>query len=147
MKRIIPFIFAVLAIVAFVSGCGSGNTPSSGNTELEGTWTTIVPGAEIMSDMTITFTFNGNDWELTELETETSTAVIQMSGTFTLDSKANPKTLNLYITDCPQGTEEVGTTLHSIYQLSGSKLTIANEEGGTRPTSFTAYNTIDLVKQ
>jgi uncharacterized protein (TIGR03067 family) len=147
MKRLILSVLVVLAIAAVVAGCGSSNTSSSGNTELEGTWTETVPGTDIMPDMTVTFTFSGNNWDMIEKETATSTIWIQMSRTFILDPTANPKTLDLYITDFPEWSENVGTTLHSIYQLNGTNLAIANGQGGTRPTSFTADNTANLVKQ
>ena len=145
MKRLILYILAVFAITIVVVGCGSSNTSSSGNTELEGTWTETVPGTDIMPAMTLTFTFSGNNWA--SIETTTSATVYQMSGTFTLDSTANPKTLDLYITTATLWSNMVGTTLHGIYQLSGTNLAIANGQGGTRPTSFTTDNTANLVKQ
>lgn len=144
MKRLILSVLAVFVITAVVVGCGSSNTSSSGNTELEGTWTETVPGTDIMPATTITFTFSGNNWELIETATSVS---FQVSGTFTLDPTANPKTLDLYITASTLASNMVGTTLHSIYQLSGTNLAIANGQGGTRPTSFTADNTANLVKQ
>ena len=139
MKRLILSVLAVFAITAVVVGCGSSNTSSSGNMELQGTWTGTLSG------ITMTYTFSGNNWELTE--TKESTIMVQMSGTFTLDSTANPKTLDLYTTACPIIPTQVGMTWHSIYKLNGTNLAIANGEGGTRPISFTADNTTNFVKQ
>jgi uncharacterized protein (TIGR03067 family) len=111
---------------------------------LEGTWTETVSDSGI-GTVTITLTFIGNNWEL--IETLDSSTMLQMSGTFTLDSTANPKTLDLYITACSMAPEQVGATLYEIYQLSGNNLALASGQGGTRPASFTADNTANLVKQ
>jgi uncharacterized protein (TIGR03067 family) len=142
MKRLILSVLVVFAIAAAVVGCGSSNT-SSGNMELQGTWKATDPAD---NTTTITFTFNGNQWTMTEASTSMALS-FQMSGTFTLDSAVNPRTIDLYITACSIAPDQVGTTLHSIYQLNGTNLAIANGQGGTRPTSFTADNTANLVKQ
>ena len=73
---------------------------------------------------------------------------MQMSGTFTLDSAANPKTINMLFTSYPMDTEMVGNTSLGIYQLSGTSLTLGlGDPGSARPTSFTDDNRLDLVKQ
>ena len=128
MKRFILSILAVFAIAAAVVGCGSSNPSGlpTGNTELQGTWTWTEAG--------VTFTFSGNNWTIT------STIGDQTSGTFTLDSATNPKTIDLYFATYsePQAASQVvGKTALGLYLLSGTNLTLALGDPGTaRPTSF-----------
>jgi uncharacterized protein (TIGR03067 family) len=73
---------------------------------------------------------------------------MQMSGTFTLDSAANPKTIDMVFTSYPMDTGMVGNTSLSIYQLSGTSLTLGlADPGSARPTEFTDDNRMDFVKQ
>jgi uncharacterized protein (TIGR03067 family) len=93
------------------------------------------------------FTFSGNNWTLTATSAATLES-IQESGTFTLDSTANPKTIDLYTTSFPTAPELVGTTSLGIYLLSGTNLTvaIAGNPGDARPTAFTEGNPV-FIKQ
>ena len=61
------------------------------------------------------------------------------SGTFTLDSTANPKTLDMYLAASTDPSESnIGKTGLYIYQLSGTNLTlVGGEDVDVRPTSFT----------
>ena len=129
MKRLILSVLAVFAIAAIVVGCGSSNT------ELQGTWRTTLDDANIGS-LSITYTFSGNNWECTWAST---TFNAEMSGTFTFDSTANPKTLDMYMAACTDPSESnVGKTGLYIYQLSDTNLTLAGgEDVFVRPTSFT----------
>jgi len=100
---------------------------------------------ETSSDATVTFTFSGNNWTLTFTSTS-----FQESGTFTINSVANPKTIDLYVaTSTDPSYSGVGETGLGLYQLSGTNLTLALGRLGdtTRPTAFTEDNTINLVKQ
>lgn len=143
MKRFFLSVLAVFAIAAVV-GCGASNTSSS-NTELEGTWTWTAFGE------TGAFTFSGNQWTLTG--TNSSVSLQIGTGTFTIDSAANPKTIDLYfISAVPADSQIVGKTALCIYQLSSNSLTLAiGDPGGTaRPTSFSHNTTamiFNLVKQ
>ena len=145
MKRLILSILAVLAIATAVVGCTSDNqvkSPSSSNTELQGTWAATSPDAT----QTLTYTINGNNWTMTRTSAKGS---IQESGTFTLNPTANPKTINLSCTASTYPSDPgVGTTGLGIYQLSGTSLTLemANK-GDARPTSFTENSSITLTKQ
>ncbi len=107
MKRLILSVLVVLAIATTVVGCGTSNavkSPSSGNTELQGAWT------ETSFGVTMTFTFSGDNF------TATATGSIQWSGTFTLDSTANPKTIDLYYATCTYPSDSnVGKTALGIY--------------------------------
>ena len=137
MKRLILSVLAVFAIATAVVGCSSSNTTgptptlTSGNTELEGTWTAATEG--------MTLTFSGNNWTFTR-------SSLQISGTFTINSAASPKTIDRYVTtsSVPQ---YVGKTSLGIYLLSGTNLTFVGLEPGnaTRPTSFDMA--VVLVKQ
>ena len=147
MRRFVLSFIAVSLIAFVIAGCGSGHKSSPVNTELEGVWTKYAPGTETVPEITITFVFHENDWELTWIETETSTIVSRMLGTFSLDTESDPKELNLYIVESSDESQDEGTTIYGIYELSGDNLIIASGDGGIRPTSFTAYNTIDLVKE
>ena len=135
MKRLILSVVVVLAIATAVVGCGTSNavkSPSSGNTELQGTWTVAVPAG--------TFTFSGNSFTLTV------PGVLQQSGTFTLNSAASPKTIDVHITTSSD-PQSVGTTLLGIYQLGGTSLKMEmGDAGGARPTVFTE-NGLNLAKQ
>ena len=143
MKRLILSILAVFAIVGAVVGCTSGST-SSGNTELQGTWKATSPDGTV----TITFTFSGNHWTMTEASAAQSQS-IQLLGTFTIDSTANPRTIDmLYVSSVPATPGIAGTTALGIYQLSGTSLKLepGNPDSG-RPTAFTENDSIDLVRQ
>ena len=124
-------------------------TPTSSNTELQGTW--VGTGAD--KNVTMTYTFSGHNVTLafTSISTIPGTTAksLQESGTFTLDSTANPKTIDLYVvTSTDPSDPAVGQTILCIYQVSGTNLTIARDAGSaTRPTSFTADNMANLVKQ
>jgi uncharacterized protein (TIGR03067 family) len=145
MKRLVLSVLVVFAIAAAVVGCGSSNT-SSGNTELQGTWKATNPND---STMTYTFTFNGNQWTMVLALTSASQS-FQESGTFTIDSAANPKTIDmLFVSSVPADSQIAGTTALGIYQLSGTSLMLGLGDPGnaTRPTSFTDDNRVDLVKQ
>jgi uncharacterized protein (TIGR03067 family) len=145
MKRLVLSVLVVFAIAAAVVGCGSSNT-SSGNTELQGTWKATDPND---SATTVTFTFNGNQWTMVLASTSASQS-FQESGTFTLDSTANPKTIDmLFVSSVPAAPGIAGTTSLGIYQLSGTSLTLelGDPTSATRPTAFTDDNRIDLVKQ
>ena len=141
MKRLILSVLAVFAIAAIVVGCGSSNT------ELQGTWRTTLDDANIGS-LSITYTFSGNNWECTWAST---TFNAEMSGTFTFDSTANPKTLDLLFTYADEmfGFTIEGGTLYGIYQLSGTNLTLTfgGDPGTARPTSFTDSFVLVLSKQ
>ena len=163
MKRLILSVLAVFAIAAVVVGCGSNNTPeptptptptpmptptptpTPSNTELQGTWTITWTTSDTTA--TSTYTFSGNNWIVTS-----TPAGIQESGTFTLNSTANPKTIDMYFATStyPSGTSpNVGKTGLGLYIVSGTNLTLAvgDHPGDARPTSFTEDNTITLVKQ
>ena len=144
MKRFILSILAVFAIAAAVVGCGSSNT-SSGNTELQGTWKATSPDETV----TITVTFSGNSWTMTETSTSASQSV-QLSGTFTLDSAANPKTIDmLYVSSVPATPGIAGTTVKGIYQITGNNLMIATADTASdpRPTELNESNSMPLTKQ
>ena len=135
MKRLILSVLVVLAIATAVVGCKSSSTPSSGNTELQGTWMWTYTSSN--QTATLTYIFNGNNWTMT---ITTPTESVQDSGTFTIDPTANPKTIDMYLAACTGPWESnIGKTLPCIYLLSGTNLTIAfGDPGGiARPISFT----------
>ena len=143
VKRLILSILAVFAIVGAVVGCTSGST-SSGNTELQGTWKATSPDGTV----TITFTFSGNHWTMTEASAAQSQS-IQLLGTFTIDSTANPKTIDLHIAAHPS-SELIGKTILNIYQLSGTNLLViafGDNPDTARPTAFTGTNVYTFIKQ
>jgi uncharacterized protein (TIGR03067 family) len=142
MKRLFLSILVVVAIATAVVGCKSNDT-SSGNTDLQGTWMATAPDD---NTMTITCAFNGNQWTMTEAIATVGS--IQLSGTFTVDSAANPKTIDMLFTSFPMETDWVGKTSLGIYEISGNSLNLCmGDPGETRPTSFTEDDTLTFVKQ
>ncbi|MFA5056172.1 MAG: TIGR03067 domain-containing protein [Dehalococcoidia bacterium] len=144
MKKFFLSIIPVLIITIVIVGCGSSDTSSSGNTELQGTWVGILTETcytPPCRTYDITFTFNGDDLAVTNNGKD-------ISGTFTLNTVANPKTIDFYIVTDEYGPEYEGKTAMGIYQLNGSNLELAlGEAGGVRPTSFAEDNSIILIKQ
>jgi uncharacterized protein (TIGR03067 family) len=141
MKKLILSVLAVFAIAAVVVGCGSSNTASSGNTELEGTWKRIGPG-----DTSIAYTFSGNNWTMTATAGSES---IQMGGTFTINPTSNPKTIDIvYVYSVPANSSAIGKTALGIYELNGIslKLYINGVSSSVRPTAF-PVDTMPFVKQ
>jgi uncharacterized protein (TIGR03067 family) len=143
VKRLILSILAVFAIATVAVGCG-GNTSSSGNTELQGTWKSTTTD----KTATITFTFSGNNFTSTLISTVASVPSMQESGTFTLDPTANPKTIDLYLaTSTLPSASDVGKTELGIYQLSGTSLKLyLRSSGDARPTVF-PNDSLIFVKQ
>jgi uncharacterized protein (TIGR03067 family) len=125
-------IVAILVAVVMVVGCNE----STHGTELEGMWTTVYHQSD-GSNIILDYSFCGNNWVSTLISTS---LIDEMSGTFTLDSTANPKTLDLLITSPPTTDSDMyGSTWYCIYQLDDAFLTLEFGEavGAARPTSFT----------
>jgi uncharacterized protein (TIGR03067 family) len=143
VKRLILSIVAVLALATAVVGCGGSNTSSSGKTELEGTWVITYPDVNGSN----TFTFSGNNWVM--IQKWGSQGSLQRSGTFIIDTTANPKTIDMNVTASTEGSLVVGMTSLGIYKISGNTLTLelAESPDEPRPTEFTDDNRMDFVKQ
>ena len=67
-------------------------------------------------------------------------------GTYTVDETADPPTMDLLITEAPEGFEEyVGNTSKAIYQVDDGSLQISlSQPGGERPASFTEDGPMNL---
>ena len=172
MKKLVLSILAVLAIVTAVAGCESGHkttviptpeptvapmdtptptpvptqeptptpTPVSSAMEIEGTWT----GQANNGTLNITYTFSDSSWTVTDTNIETLQS-IEMSGTFTIDTSANPKLIDLYIA-ASSLPDFVGATMFGLYEVSSSSLLLTyNSSNEERPTDFT--EAITYVKQ
>jgi uncharacterized protein (TIGR03067 family) len=159
MKRFVLSVLAVLAIAITVVGCGSSNTarptpvatptptptpsPTPSNTELEGMWIGM-PKLPDNTTMQITFVFTGNNWISLSSKSDSD----QMSGTFIIDTMANPKTIDLYIANASEESHWAGGTSLGIYVLNGSNLKLeVLDPGDARLTEFTEYYVMNLFKQ
>jgi uncharacterized protein (TIGR03067 family) len=94
---------------------------STGGMELEGTWVGTADG-EYGGEWT--FIFSKNKVEAKGPQSE------YYSGTFTLNTKTNPKQADFKIDKCSM-SQYVGETALGIYKLEGNKLTMAASEPGS----------------
>ena len=143
-------IMALSLLLTMAVACGPEPSPTPtptptatvSNTELEGSWTGEASWHGNTSPI-YTFTCNGSNF------TYTCDTGIEGSGTFAIDTAANPKTIDLYITEHTTPAFS-GKTCLGVYEVIGTTLTIAMAEppGTTpRPISLTDGMIYTLVKQ
>lgn len=131
MKRKIVCLLSAFAALVFFSAVAISGDAAKDQKALEGVWAGKGDGPE-----TFTFTIKGNTWELKESKKEKE---FFFKGTFTLDVKAKPHTIDMKV---EEGGKEIdkykGKTALGIYELSGDTLKwCANEPGEKdRPKEF-----------
>jgi uncharacterized protein (TIGR03067 family) len=128
MKR---FLLPLIILVTLFFGCDKKNNPSGAGdiTEIEGTWIGRLSEfgtvwKAVVSGSTITLSaIAGSEY---------------YKGTFTLNTGANPKTIDFLIIECDTSLYVAKTSL-GIYKISNDTLTMSMNEPGktTRPASYT----------
>lgn len=128
-------LIAVLTGTVAFWGCGGSNAtgPSPWATELEGSWRYTEP------DWQLTFTFSDSNWTVVDEEWYKQDTTITLSGTFTLNTAAAPKHIDLLCSSSPD-PDYIGETVLGIYALNSTATacTMATSDFGdtVRPTSF-----------
>ena len=142
-------IMTALVSIALAVSCGPTPpspavtpTATTGTMDMEGSWMGEASWHGNTSPI-YTFTFSGSTF------TYTCDTGIEGSGTFTIDTATDPKTIDFDIT-YHTTSEFIGETCLGVYEISGTTLTIAlAEPPGTtpRPASLTDGMIYTLIKQ
>lgn len=132
-------VFSLIVIIAFALACGGGGGGGGDGQEqggeLEGTWEMF--GVDGYPEEW-TFVFSGDLYSATGPSES-------FSGTFTSNTNASPKEIDLLCSEISESSLE-GQTAIGIYQITGNTLTLAINKPGlaTRPSSFAAGGNIKL---
>jgi len=146
--KVLAITALITGLIAF-SGClggGSGGAtgPSQYATELEGTWVFTVTDTNFT--YTSTWVFSDTNWTRTDVQTTDQTWA--WNGTFSLNSAATPRTIDMLCAGSPDSTD-IGLTAPGIYALSASAtsctLSVADFGDTVRPSDFNGA--IVLTKQ
>jgi uncharacterized protein (TIGR03067 family) len=127
MKKSNMIVFSIFILLCLIY-CKKSTEATSIITELEGKWHGTEQG--IFNDVLWTFTFSGQSINFSSIPTPGEIH----RGTFTLNTSAMPKQLNLAITSSSDSQYE-GKVALCIYELENEILRICGSEPGaqTRP--------------
>lgn len=156
MKFLVWSLYAIFVTVIVLMGCQNNNPatpPAAGPTELEGIWTGYSDADTNNPDIpkpNLAYSFTNNNIVVSSdscSKMDLPVCVVELyRGTFSVDTSASPKTLDIHITQSGFAKYQ-NKTIYAVYTKNANILAIsANGPGTSRPLAINDQMSIHLTE-